>query len=164
MKDCSRFIGWFNPFEENQKTCLLYKLASGMGAADAIPNTTGCPTTEGGIVIYETGAVRYEGHNETAGGDETRHPLRRYPSIRSFRAYPRKVRSPRLQMPCANCISATLWPIGTKRNFPAAPTKRPAPPLQSIQSPRARLKRSGRQRGKAPSRSQLCQRPGSGLP
>lgn len=28
----------------------------------------------GSVLVDETGAVRYEGHNETAGGDETRHP------------------------------------------------------------------------------------------
>lgn len=28
----------------------------------------------GSVLVDETGAVRFEGHNETAGGDETRHP------------------------------------------------------------------------------------------
>ncbi|WP_296930000.1 nucleoside deaminase [uncultured Marinobacter sp.] len=28
----------------------------------------------GSVLVDETGAVRYEGHNETAGGDETQHP------------------------------------------------------------------------------------------
>ncbi|MFO7993424.1 MAG: hypothetical protein R6U69_04630 [Marinobacter sp.] len=28
----------------------------------------------GSVLVDESGAVRYEGYNETSGGDETRHP------------------------------------------------------------------------------------------